>query len=208
MCRAASELLEIEPVLRDGIPVIRRFTGGGTVVVGSGTVFVTLICNKEAVADLQMYPRPIMSWTGLFYDRVFQGIGDFHLRENDYVFGNRKFGGNAQSITKNRWIHHTSFLWDYDVRNMAYLKLPKRAPEYRLARDHLEFICRMKDYMPRSVFIDKTVEALGTEFSVRSVKSDGLASFLNTKFSPSTRLLTRQELEAAAFASPVEIALS
>ena len=49
----------------------------------------------------------------------------------DYVFGNRKFGGNAQSITKSRWIHHTSFLWDYEVRNMAYLRHPKRVPDYR-----------------------------------------------------------------------------
>lgn len=49
----------------------------------------------------------------------------------DYAFGSRKFGGNAQSITKNRWVHHTSFLWDYDVSNMDYLKLPMRAPEYR-----------------------------------------------------------------------------
>lgn len=49
----------------------------------------------------------------------------------DYVFGNHKFGGNAQSITKGRWIHHTSFLWDYEMMNMAYLKLPKRAPDYR-----------------------------------------------------------------------------
>lgn len=48
------------------------------------------------------------------------------------MFGSRKFGGNAQSITKDRWIHHTSFLWDYDAGNMAYLKLPNRAPEYRL----------------------------------------------------------------------------
>jgi len=49
----------------------------------------------------------------------------------DYAFNTRKFGGNAQSITKNRWIHHTSFLWDYDVKNMDYLKLPMRAPTYR-----------------------------------------------------------------------------
>lgn len=55
----------------------------------------------------------------------------YHL-VSDYVFGNRKFGGNAQSITKTRWIHHTSFLWDYEVKTMAYLKLPARAPEYRL----------------------------------------------------------------------------
>ncbi|PON56795.1 Biotinyl protein ligase (BPL) and lipoyl protein ligase (LPL), catalytic domain containing protein [Trema orientale] len=204
----AAELLDIKSVLRDGIPVIRRFTGGGTVIVDSGTVFVTLICNKEAVTGLQPYPRPIMFWSGLFYAKVFHGIGDFHLRENDYVFGTRKFGGNAQSITKNRWIHHTSFLWDYDVRNMAYLKHPKRAPEYRLARDHLEFVCRMKEYMPRAVFIDKTVEVLETDFSVRSIEPNGLASLLNTEFCPSTRLLTRQELEAVAFASQVESSLS
>ncbi|KAK4782573.1 hypothetical protein SAY86_016675 [Trapa natans] len=24
------------------------------------------------------------------------------------------------------------FLWDYDARNMSYLRLPKRAPEYRM----------------------------------------------------------------------------
>lgn len=50
----------------------------------------------------------------------------------DYVFGDRKFGGNAQSITKNRWVHHTSFLWDYEAKNMSYLKLPAKAPQYRL----------------------------------------------------------------------------
>ncbi|XP_062204711.1 uncharacterized protein LOC133906741 [Phragmites australis] len=79
---------------------------------------------------LQPFPRDIMSWTGQFYSEVFNGFGDFHLRENDYAFNHRKFGGKAQSITKDRWVHHTSFLWDYGVKNMDYLKIPKRAPEY------------------------------------------------------------------------------
>ncbi|XP_062028102.1 uncharacterized protein LOC133744017 isoform X1 [Rosa rugosa] len=201
-----AELLDVDLVLRDQVPVIKRFTGGGTVTVDNGTIFVTFICNRDAVPGLQLYPRPIMSWSSQLYSRVFQGFGDFHLRENDYVFGNLKFGGNAQSITKNRWIHHTSFLWDYEVRNMAYLKLPKRVPEYRLARDHLEFICRMKDYMPRSVFIDKTVEAISTEFSVNSEETDPFGT--NSKFVPSTRLLTRQELEEVALASQPESPLS
>jgi lipoate-protein ligase A len=56
----------------------------------------------------------------------------FRFVLKDYAFGDRKFGGNAQSITKNRWIHHTSFLWDYEVKNMSYLKLPAKAPKYRL----------------------------------------------------------------------------
>lgn len=197
-----AELLEIESVLCDQIPVVRRFSGGGTVLVDPGTIFVTFICNKDAVAGLQPYPQPIMSWSGALYKKVFQGIGDFHLRENDYVFGDRKFGGNAQSITRNRWIHHTSFLWDYEVRNMAYLKHPARAPEYRLARDHLEFICSMKDYLSRSIFINRTIEAAKTQFSIRSTESESIETTANTKFCPSTRLLTKQELEAAAFASP------
>ncbi|PKA60340.1 hypothetical protein AXF42_Ash008399 [Apostasia shenzhenica] len=126
------ELINIDLVLQDQIPIIRRFTGGGTVIVDDGTIFVTFICNKDAIPGLQPYPRPIMSWTGQFYEKVFQGFAGFHLCENDYAFENRKFGGNALSITKNRWIHHTSFLWDYDGKNMEYLKIPKRAPEFRL----------------------------------------------------------------------------
>lgn len=80
--RKLSELVEVSSVLRDQIPIIRRFSGGGTVIVDRGTIFVTLICNKDAVPDIQPFPRSIMSWSGLLYDQVFEGIGDFHLHEN------------------------------------------------------------------------------------------------------------------------------
>ena len=49
----------------------------------------------------------------------------------DYVFGDRKFGGNAQAITRGRWLHHTSFLWDYQPQRMALLQHPSKTPEYR-----------------------------------------------------------------------------
>ena len=40
-----------------------------------------------------------MNWTGEFYKKVFNRVGvkSFALRENDYVFGDQKFAGNAQS---------------------------------------------------------------------------------------------------------------
>ena len=47
----------------------------------------------------------------------------FSLRENDYVLGAHKIGGNAQSIVKGRWVHHTSFLWDFDPAKMRYLQV-------------------------------------------------------------------------------------
>ena len=53
---------------------------------------------------------------------------------SDYVFQQRKFGGNAQAITGKRWLHHTSFLWDYRPEAMALLQHPPKAPEYREVR--------------------------------------------------------------------------
>ncbi|XP_051219682.1 uncharacterized protein [Lolium perenne] len=190
-----SELVEIPPVLQDRVPVIRRFSGGGTVIVDQGTVFVTFICNKTAVAGLQPFPRDIMTWTGQLYGKVFRGFGEFHLRENDYAFSHRKFGGNAQSITKDRWVHHTSFLWDYDVKNMNYLKNPQRAPEYRQARNHTDFLCRMSEYMPsRSDFTEEITAALGDHFTVQHTELETALSD-DHEFVPSTKLLSPQDLQ-------------
>lgn len=69
-------------MIQDKIPVIRRFTGGGTVIVDDGTIFVSFICNKDDVPHVQPYPRPIMSWSSLLYSKVFHGVADFKLREN------------------------------------------------------------------------------------------------------------------------------
>ncbi|XP_020260830.1 uncharacterized protein LOC109837132 isoform X2 [Asparagus officinalis] len=77
-----SELVELKHVLHDSIPVIKRFTGGGTVIVDDRTIFAALICNKVDVPRVQLYPRPIMSWTGKLYEEVFCGFGNFHLCEN------------------------------------------------------------------------------------------------------------------------------
>jgi hypothetical protein len=58
----------------------------------------------------------------------------------------------------------------------------------------------MKDYMPRSIFIDKTVDATKTEFSLRLTESEATETPSNAKFCHSTRLLTMHELEEAAAA--------
>ncbi|KAK4263708.1 hypothetical protein QN277_029087 [Acacia crassicarpa] len=198
-----SELVEVRSVLQDQVPVIRRFSGGGTVIVDQGTIFVTLICNKEAVPDIQPFPPSIMSWSGQLYSEVFEGIGDFQLRENDYVFGDRKFGGNAQSIIKHRWVHHTSLLWDYEVKNMAYLKLPAKAPNYRLARGHNDFVCRMKEFLPRYEFVERTIKAIRSRFSLEPV-ADNIADIdvpSATHFAPSTRLLTDHDMREVCAAS-------
>lgn len=58
--------------------------------------------------------------------------------------------------------------------------------------------------MSRSEFIGRTIEATKTDFSLRSAEAEAIetTASVNTKFCPTTRLLTKHELEAAAVASP------
>ncbi|KAG2496551.1 hypothetical protein HYH03_005374 [Edaphochlamys debaryana] len=145
-----AELVRCPEALQSGIQVIRRFTGGGTVVVDHDTVFSTLIMQAEDVPHVQPYPQPIMAWTEQLYRPAFTmtKCPDFSVRENDYVIGGtHKVGGNAQAITGKRWLHHTSFLWDYDQEAMALLRPPPRAPRYREGREHGEFVTRLCDVL-------------------------------------------------------------
>ncbi|GBG25056.1 Lipoate--protein ligase [Hondaea fermentalgiana] len=136
---------------RQNVPMIRRFTGGGTVIVDRDTVFVSLLLGRDLVPDVDAFPRPIMAWSGEFYARVLRdrlGVSGFSLRADDYVVDDVKIAGNAQAISGKRWVHHTSFLWDYSSERMQVLSLPEKQPEYRANRDHDSFLRRMKQVVP------------------------------------------------------------
>ena len=95
-----SLLVDIDRVCTANMPLIKRFSGGGTVIVDRHTVFSSLICSVDDFPHVQPYPRHIMNWTGQFYDPIFKEFSsEFRLREDDYLFGEHKIGGNAQSKT-------------------------------------------------------------------------------------------------------------
>ena len=150
------ELIYKDKVIADNIPVIRRFSGGGTVVIDENTLFVTLICNSDDV-DVDPLPKSILEWGQKFYASF---IPNLELRENDFTFGELKVGGNAQYIRKGRWLLHTSFLMEYSTSKMAYLKLPPKRPAYRKDRKHGDFLTTLNKHTNVSKLI-KDLEALG-----------------------------------------------
>lgn len=135
------ELLNLDLLAKAPLPVIKRFSGGGTVVIDESTLFITFIMAKEDLA-IPHFPEPIHRWAANLYTSAWK-IPGFHFRENDYCIGDRKCGGNAQYIKKDRFLHHTSFLWDYKEKNMEYLSLPSKRPAYRKDRPHTDFLIRL-----------------------------------------------------------------
>jgi lipoate-protein ligase A len=169
------------------IPVIRRFSGGGTVVIDEDTLFVTFIFNKQDL-PVPSFPEPIMRWTEQFYRPLFHPH-PFNLQENDYVMENKKFGGNAQSITKTRWLHHSSFLYNYNSHRMKYLHLPAKAPSYRHQRSHEEFLCCLKDYWPSlENLTNKLVSELRKGFRLVKTDTEELNRLLELPHRKATKL--------------------
>ena len=180
-------LIDVQRAYEDNILTIKRYTGGGTVVVDKDTQFVSFILNGNTIPHIQLFPVPLMRWTSKVYKGdystsndsrkhsggVFRDVPTWHVHQNDYVIGGvnddddgnnsqkLKVGGNAQSISKHRFTHHTSFLWAFSPENMRYLKLPKKQPEYRANRPHGAFLAPLCEYLPeRGAMFDRLPEAL------------------------------------------------
>ncbi len=170
----AESLLELQKVKQDQIPVIRRFSGGGTVIVDEETLFITFIFAKDSL-NVTPFPEPILRWSSEVYESAWK-IPHFHLRENDYVIQDRKCGGNAQYLQKDRWLHHTSFLWNFKQENMQYLQLPLKRPKYRLDRSHEHFLCSLQDYR-KSVhhLIEEVEKELQKRFSLQKLSLDQIS---------------------------------
>lgn len=154
------------------LPLIRRFSGGGTVVVDPHTLFVTWIMNSEDLPSVSCYPEPILRWTEQLYAPLFCGLA-FQCQGQDYTIQGRKFGGNAQYLCHRRWLHHSSLLWDYEDELMDYLLIPERQPTYRNQRSHGDFLCRLGSFLPtKESLYEGLIQRVKKHFQVLELAAD------------------------------------
>jgi len=83
MHRKPQDLINVPAAKAEGIQIIKRFSGGGTVVTDENTIFATVILQTAVLPpDVECYPRPLMKWSESLYSPVFSPYGHFNLQEN------------------------------------------------------------------------------------------------------------------------------
>ena len=127
---------------QDSIPVLRRASGGGTVLQGPGCLSYALVLpislhpNLRGIRPtnqfvLERMARALHGWQPTI---TFQGISDLAV-------DGFKISGNAQRRKRRALLFHGTILYGMKVDLIArYLKQPKRKPEYRGNRQHGEFL--------------------------------------------------------------------
>ena len=137
------DLIE-ENLHKDHIPVIRRSSGGGSVLQGKGCLNYSLILSKAKrpeIHDLKKSYKYILhhvveALAQLKVKAVFQPTPDVALVEN-----NKKISGNAQKRGRDYILHHGTLLYQFDLGIMErYLHIPQDQPLYRQGRSHRDFV--------------------------------------------------------------------
>jgi lipoate-protein ligase A len=141
-CRWRQEVEEAA-CRRDGVPILRRASGGGTVLLGRGCLVFSLVLRYDRAAELAQV-RSSYAW---ILGRVVWALGIAGVAPagtSDLALGGRKFSGNSQQRKRHHLLHHGTLLYDFDVALVGrYLRLPPKQPEYRQGRGHGEFLCNL-----------------------------------------------------------------
>ena len=113
-------------VKENGIPVIRRITGGGTVYQDAGNLNYSFILSgeKDKLVDYKKHTRPVIDFLGTL------GIhAEFEAKSNLVIDG-KKFSGNSAHVHRTRVIHHGTILYASDLAQLRMALTPGKAIFY------------------------------------------------------------------------------
>lgn len=137
--------VNLEACRRDGVPVVRRCSGGGTVLLGPGALVYSLVLRVDPDGHL----ANVEGATAAVLDRVLAPLrrhvaGLERKGTSDLAAGEVKVSGNAQRWLRTTFLHHGTLLYDFDLDRIGrYLTSPEREPEYRQGRTHREFVANL-----------------------------------------------------------------
>ncbi len=130
--------------LQDQIPVLRRCTGGGTVLLGPGCFIYSLflrITAEQHLAGIEATTREILNRISGTLNQLKPELSVEVRGISDLTVEGHKFSGNSQRWLTTTLLHHGTILYDFDLERIPrYLTSPEREPDYRSHRDHLEFV--------------------------------------------------------------------
>jgi lipoate---protein ligase len=129
-----------------GIPVLRRCSGGGTVLQGPGCLNYSLILKIHEDGPL----RGVTEANSFIMERQRQALqpllhAPIEIQGfTDLAVGGSKFSGNAQRRKRCFLLFHGTLLLDFDIPLVQrVLRIPSKQPSYRRDRTHSDFLTNL-----------------------------------------------------------------
>jgi lipoate---protein ligase len=145
VAQAMTQEIDAASCFRDGVPIHRRCSAGGTVLQGPGCLNFSLALALEhhvAIQTIRSSYRYILGAIAAVFN--VRGVPVRIEGISDLVLGGQKVSGNSQRRRRRSILHHGTLLYQLEVRAVArYLKEPTQRPAYRGLRVHEQFMGRL-----------------------------------------------------------------
>ena len=142
--RAVAEV-DLEGCQQQGVPVLRRVSGGSAIVAGPGCLMYAVVLSYHQRPDLRSLDaahRFVLETNRRALSNLCDGIE--RQGTSDLAVGPMKFSGNSLRCKRNHLLYHGTLLYDFRLELVpTYLRLPERQPEYRQGRGHEEFVMNL-----------------------------------------------------------------
>lgn len=159
-CEAAREV-QLDECARRGVPVLRRVSGGGTIVAGPGCLMYSVLLSMATrpqlrhldIAHQTVLTRVAVALQEATSERVqIRGTSDLAIPTeadvaelDDDAVRLRKVSGNSLRVKRDWLLYHGTLLLDFDLQLVSdLLHAPPRQPEYRQSREHQSFITNLR----------------------------------------------------------------
>lgn len=153
----AEDAVHTDLAEQDGIPIIKRQSGGQTVILTPKTIVISVRLISEKLENPQVYFKRVNK----AILEALSGLGISGLQEkgiSDITIGEKKILGSSIYRKKSMVFYHA-------VLNVAespdfiarYLRHPSREPDYRTGRKHEDFVTSIR--LAGYPYAEKTVLA-------------------------------------------------
>lgn len=144
----------------NGIKVVRRMTGGGAVYHDGGNLCYTVIAPYDSEKDnYRAFTAPVIKYLNSL------GVKAEFSGRNDIVIGGQKISGNAQTVYKDRIMHHGTLLFDADFKPLEKaLKPSKLKIESKGIKSVRARVTNIKEHLKTPMTMEEFKNKLAEEF--------------------------------------------
>jgi lipoate-protein ligase A len=147
----AEKEVDLAAATSQGVPVLRRCSGGGTVLQMRGCLNYSLVLRIDgSLSGISETNCLIMKRNAAVFEGLLGTAVDVR-GHTDLAINNLKFSGNAQRRKRHWLLFHGTFVCRHDPDLMhRVLKHPPKEPEYRARRAHRDFMTSV-DLAPETI---------------------------------------------------------
>lgn len=164
----------LDRCVAEGVPVVRRPSGGGAVLLAPGVVTLSALAPLTGGRSVE---KLFARFCFLLADGLAAGgvSGLTRRGVSDLCLGDRKVIGTALRLLQERVLFQASVLVDANLELIErYLPYPSRAPAYRGGRSHSQFLTTLRA-AGHAWSCGQVAEALAACFA-RALASEGGSS--------------------------------